>query len=88
MSGYSEKDIEIKIIGLRKGEKLYEELTIDKNSLIKSNFEKILISKEKFNHLNKNEIEQLIKEAENVSKQSDPVTIKEFLKRYVIEYKN
>ena len=88
MSGYSEKDIEIKIIGLRKGEKLYEELTIDKNSLIKSNFEKILISKEKFNHLNKNEIEQLIKEDENVYKQSDPVTIKEFLKRYVIEYKN
>lgn len=46
LSGYElNKDIEIEIIGLRPGEKLYEEITTDDEDLIKTNHEKILIAK-------------------------------------------
>lgn len=84
--GYSEKDIEIKTVGLRKGEKLYEELTIDKNSLTQSYFDKILISKENFYYLSKDEIENLIKESYEISKIYDSDIIKSFFKKYVKEY--
>lgn len=86
MSGYSEKDIQIKVIGLRKGEKLFEELTTDKNSLKNSTFEKILISKEKFNLLSEDEIEKLIKKSNKIANKFDPDKIKSFLKMYVKEY--
>lgn len=41
-----EKDIEIKIIGLRPGEKLYEELLNDTSSTLPTHHEKIMIAKE------------------------------------------
>ena len=41
-----DKEIEIKITGLRPGEKLYEELLNDSSKMLKTHHEKIMISKE------------------------------------------
>ena len=41
-----DKDIEVKIVGLRPGEKLYEELLNDSSKTLKTHHEKIMISKE------------------------------------------
>ncbi|MGV3461094.1 MAG: polysaccharide biosynthesis protein [Flavobacterium sp.] len=43
-----EKDIEIKVVGLRPGEKLYEELLNDTSSTLPTHHEKIMIAKEVF----------------------------------------
>lgn len=43
-----DKDIEIKIVGLRPGEKLYEELLNDTSSTLPTHHEKIMIAKEVF----------------------------------------
>ena len=52
----SEGDIKIEIIGLRPGEKLYEELLIDEKS-IPSKHENIFYANEEF--INENELEKL-----------------------------
>jgi FlaA1/EpsC-like NDP-sugar epimerase len=44
LSGYTEDDIEIKYIGLRPGEKLYEELLIDAEKAAATKFKKIFIA--------------------------------------------
>ena len=55
-----EKDIEIKYIGLRPGEKLYEELFYDKEEVIRTDFEKIFLVNHKNDYKRfKEEIESL-----------------------------
>ena len=44
LSGHREEDIEIKYIGLRPGEKLYEEILIDEEQMKATEFKKILIA--------------------------------------------
>jgi FlaA1/EpsC-like NDP-sugar epimerase len=44
LSGHSEEDIEIKFIGMRPGEKLYEEILIDEERARATKFEKIFIA--------------------------------------------
>jgi len=67
LSGYEPyKDIDIKIIGLRPGEKLYEELLNDKTTTLPTYHEKIMIAKigpENFNRISE-EISILIDYAE------------------------
>ena len=57
-----EKDIKIKIVGLRPGEKLYEELLNDTSKSIPTHHEKILIAKEICNDYSNfsNEVDELI----------------------------
>lgn len=57
-----EKDIKIKIVGLRPGEKLYEELLNDTSKSIPTHHEKILIAKEICNDYTNfvNEVDELI----------------------------
>lgn len=54
LSGYiPNKDVEIKITGLRPGEKLYEELLMNNDNLIKTSHNKIFIDKPEAKALNK-----------------------------------
>lgn len=77
-------DIEIKYIGLRPGEKLYEELLVDKdNDVIKTANEKIFIEQnqtlEKLDDLT---LISLLHDSDSW----DDETIKSFLKGYVVSY--
>ncbi len=81
-----DKDIKIKIIGLRPGEKLYEELLNDSAKNLTTHHDKIMIAIEicdEFNILNQ-EIEDLIKIA--ISGNSEQLVIK--MKTIVPEYKS
>jgi len=44
LSGYSESDIEIQFVGLRPGEKLYEEMLVDEEKSTATQFKKIFIA--------------------------------------------
>ena len=85
LSGYvPDKDIEIKITGLRPGEKLYEELLMDNDKLRKTAHDKIFIDKPKTLPLGK-----LIKQIEDlvfVSKIGNKNMLKEKLKEIVPTY--
>ena len=90
LSGHKERsshnpdgDIEIKITGLRPGEKLHEELVIDKDldETTKSN-----ILKAKENFLSLPEIEKIITKLVSVSKDNDTENLIKILKESGIEY--
>ncbi len=77
------KDIEIKITGLRPGEKLYEELLADTETTLPTHHPKILIAKtrqitDEFEHLM----------AELIEKQSIPMLSVSVMKRIVPEFKS
>lgn len=62
--------IEIKIIGLKKGEKLHEELLIDKNSLKTSNKNLLIASEKEINDLNILEFENILNGLFNTDSES------------------
>ena len=64
-----EGDIEIKIVGLRSGEKLFEELLIDDGSLISAPHEKILRAEE--TRMGQNEVAVMLKELNKVLEAGD-----------------
>ena len=86
LSGFEpEKDIKIKYIGLRPGEKLYEELITEGEGIISTNHEKIMAlygGSCSLSLLNGN-IEKLIKAA----KDQEPDAIKRWLRNIVTDYK-
>ena len=70
LSGFEpNKDIEIKITGLRAGEKLYEELLMDEEGLTYTKHEKIFIGKPTFTNLS--ELENKLKELSEIVKKND-----------------
>ena len=77
-------DIQIEITGLRPGEKLYEELLYDVNNAIKTENQKIFITK--IGNDDKNMIEYY-KELEKVVIEVDRKKIKEIMKKIVVSYK-
>lgn len=81
-----EKDIKIKAIGLRPGEKLYEELLNDKSITLATYHEKIMIVKENNDNYDyvKKEVDDIIKAAEDF--QSTKIVKK--IKNLVPEYKS
>ena len=80
-----DKDIKIEYIGLREGEKLYEELLTDKESLKKSYNPLILIAdKDKIEDLTYKLIDKLIEDAES---NSDNLSLVNGMKKIVKEYK-
>lgn len=80
------KDIDIKITGLRPGEKLYEELLNDGENTLPTHHEKIMISK-----VRSIECENVINGVENLvamGSQSDKMLIVEGIKKIVPEYRS
>ena len=76
--------IEIKITGLRPGEKLYEELLINPDSMIPTPHSKILRAQETC--LSQIEVAGMIREVKNAIEASDPKTLRTTLKTFVNGY--
>ena len=79
-----DKDIKIKITGLRPGEKLYEELLMNEEGLTKTAHNKIFVARP--GSFNLNEVKENIKELIKVSSTGDIVKTKEKLKEVVRTY--
>lgn len=79
-----EKDIQIKSIGLRPGEKLYEELLNDKSIVLPTYHEKIMIVKE--NNDQYNYVEEEVNEIIEVAKKFQSTEIVKRIKKLVPEY--
>ena len=78
------KDIDIKVVGLRPGEKLYEELLSDKSTTLPTYNEKIMIAKvETYSHL---EINDHIQELITIAKEEDKNAIVKKMKDIVPEF--
>lgn len=87
LAGYEpEKDIAIKIVGLRPGEKLYEELLNDTSKTLPTHHEKIMIAQEEEEDCCQviAAIEQLIA----ISKTKNAIEIVQAMKQLVPEYKS
>lgn len=80
-----EKDIEIKITGLRPGEKLYEELLMDEEGLGKTDHEKIFIGKPTFEDID--ELRRQIDELKVLAMTRDSELIKKKIEELVPTYK-
>lgn len=78
-------DIEIKFIGLRPGEKLYEELVTEGEGILPSSHEKIFVLKGGNNN-NLDCLNQKIEELVKLALEQDPLGIKSKLKEIVPEY--
>jgi FlaA1/EpsC-like NDP-sugar epimerase len=87
LAGYElDKEIEIKIIGLRPGEKLYEELLNDTSKTLLTHHEKIMIAEEVEEDYNQiiMDIDQLIA----ISLCKEEVEIVQYMKKIVPEFKS
>ena len=76
--------IEIKVTGLRPGEKLYEELLIDDESLCPTPHEKILRAEE--SGLSEIEIAAMLRKLDHVIKIGDSTKLRELIREYVDGY--
>ncbi|TDS50954.1 polysaccharide biosynthesis protein [Myroides indicus] len=91
LSGYNyPNDIDIKITGLRPGEKIYEELLADDENTVKTHHEKIMIAKVSHQDLSviKKFIEDLCAETLTYQDKSDAMILVKKLKRIVPEFKS
>ena len=86
LSGYEPGvDIEIKITGLRPGEKLYEELLMDEEGLTNTSHKKIFIGKPVFTDIDT--VKEYIKMLNDAVETGDNETIKDTIKKVVPTYK-
>lgn len=87
LAGYEpEKEIAIKIVGLRPGEKLYEELLNDTSKTLPTHHEKIMIAQE--DEENCCEMISAIEELIAIAKTKNAVEIVQAMKQIVPEYKS
>jgi FlaA1/EpsC-like NDP-sugar epimerase len=78
------EDIDIKISGLRPGEKLYEELLANDENTIPTYHDKIMIAK--VSHMNQQEVKMKIEEICRINKEADNFKVVSLLKDLVPEY--
>lgn len=82
-----EKDIDIEFIGLRPGEKLYEELVVVGEEVAPTGHDKILVLKQNGSGLlTKNDLEKSIQELVKLADARDAAGIKQKLREIVPEY--
>lgn len=81
-----DKDIKIEFIGLRPGEKLYEELLSDNTKTLPTPHEKIMVSKDP--HLNYNELSLMLKNLFELNHSNKTVDIVKVIKQIVPEFKS
>jgi len=87
LSGYEpNKDIEIKITGLRPGEKLYEELSLAEEGLTKTKNNKIFVAKPL--EIDYNQLKQKLDELHLAAQYDDAAFIKNQLREIVTTYKS
>ncbi len=86
--GYNEDEIPVIFTGLRKGEKMYEEILTDNEKLSKTDFEKLFISHESEDILNKETLNRIIEEFKAAAESCRIIEIKELIKKYVPEFNN
>lgn len=87
LSGFEpDKDIQIKTIGLRPGEKLYEELLTDQAKTQTTYHEKIMISTEK--HAEFSAIKKQVRALISSAKKIDNFTVVQLLKNLIPEFKS
>lgn len=85
--GFKEEEIPVIFTGLRKGEKMHEEIAIDYESLVKSEYMKLFILKNNNSVMNENELTAMIKEFTEIADKFDNELIKKTLLKYVPEYR-
>lgn len=84
--GLNENDIPIVFTGIREGEKLYEEILMDDETLIPSQYKKLFIAKDTVKYLSPEERKIMIEEFDFTSLDSDKETIKNLMRKYIEEY--
>ncbi len=85
--GFKEDEIPMIFTGLRKGEKMQEEIAIDYESMVKSEYSKLFILINNNAVMNEKELSVMIKEFTEVADKFDNTLIKKLLVKYVPEYK-
>ena len=80
-----DKDIEIKIVGLRPGEKLYEELLNDSSKTLPTHHEKIMIAQESYDDISLLSVllEDLITTAEGFTSEDIVYKMKQIVPEYI-----
>jgi len=78
------EDIDIKITGLRPGEKIYEELLADGENTKKTYHEKIMIAKSR--HVDISNVEKQIIKLSNINSLTQPLEIVSSIKQLIPEY--
>ncbi|MEI0565808.1 nucleoside-diphosphate sugar epimerase/dehydratase [Brachyspira pulli] len=86
MYGLTEKDIPIVFTGIREGEKLYEEILMDDETLIPSQYKKLFIAKDPVECLSHEERKVMIDAFDIASLDADKETIKMLMRKYIEEY--
>lgn len=84
--GLNENDIPIIFTGIREGEKLYEEILTDDETLIASQYKKLFIAKDTVKCLTPEERKIMIEAFDLVSLKSDKEAIKNLMRKYIEEY--
>ena len=84
--GLNENDIPIVFTGIREGEKLFEEILTDDETLIPSQYKKLFIAKDTVKCLTPEERKIMIEEFDFASLDADKEKIKELMRKYIEEY--
>ena len=80
--GFDDADIKITFVGLRPGEKLFEELLSKHEALIKTSHEKIFVAESTRKKINVNEALKWIKQTENMDEQQIKKELPGWIKTY------
>lgn len=86
LSGYNSDEISVIYTGLRPGEKLYEELLIKDEQILKTGYDRLLVSKASENTLTREEIDTLLESLKEVVETYNSSLIRKELKKWVNEY--